>query len=166
MHAPSGLGLAATGGLAMGRPRKQNREPFWRSDRGCYYVQHGTRQVRLSPDKDEAWRLWHEFMARPPEQPASATAPDARTALEVVDLFLDWCQKNRDRLTYEAYRRRLQNLTDAIPATLPHGELKPYHLTRVTDAKGWNATTKNDFIAAVQRAYNWAMTEGIITHSP
>ena len=51
----------------MGRPRKQNREPFWRSDRSCYYVQHGTRQVRLSPDKDEAWRLWHEFMARPPE---------------------------------------------------------------------------------------------------
>jgi hypothetical protein len=52
----------------MGRPRKQNREPSWKTDRICYYVQHGTKHIRLSPDKDEAWRLWHEFMARPPEE--------------------------------------------------------------------------------------------------
>ena len=48
----------------MGRPKKQNREPFWRSERNCWYVQNGSTQVRLSPEKDEAWRLWHEFMAR------------------------------------------------------------------------------------------------------
>ena len=51
----------------MGRPRKQNREPFWRSDRSCYYVQHDTRQVRLSPDKDEAWRLI-EYLSEPAVQ--------------------------------------------------------------------------------------------------
>jgi hypothetical protein len=51
----------------MGRPRKQTREPFWRAARKCWYVNLGARQVRLAPDRDEAWRLWHEMMARPQE---------------------------------------------------------------------------------------------------
>lgn len=43
----------------MGRPRKQNREPFWRSKRDCWYVHHGSTTIRLSADKDEdeAWRV-------------------------------------------------------------------------------------------------------------
>jgi integrase len=151
----------------MGRPRKQSREPFWRTGRNCWYVHHGSTTVRLSPDREEAWRLWHELMARPPERRAETPAdPSALAAVEVIDLFLEWCAKNRDRLTYEAYRRRLQCLADAIPATLRYGDLKPYYLTRVTDAKGWNSTTKNDFIAAVQRAFNWALAEGIIDRHP
>ncbi len=149
----------------MGRPKKQNREPFWRTDRGYWYVQQGTKQLRLAPDKDEAWRIWHELMARPPEERTVVT-PDARTVAEVLDLFLEWAERNRDRLTYVAYKRRLQHLADAIPATLAYRDLKPYHLTRVNDAKGWNGTTKNDFIAAVQRAFNWALEEGIIDIHP
>jgi integrase/recombinase XerC len=149
----------------MGRPKKQNREPFWKADRNCYYVQHGTNQFRLAPGKDEAWRLWHVLMARKPEE-LSVPTPDARTVVEVLDLFLEWASRNRNRLTYEAYKRRLQNLADSIPPTLPHPDLKPYHLTRVTDAKGWNGTTKNDFLAAVQRAFNWALAEGIIDRHP
>ena len=151
----------------MGRPKKQAREPFWRADRSCYYVQQGTKQVRLAADKDEAWRLWHELMARKPEDRAFAPVVARNlAALEVVDLFLGWAEKNRDRLTYEAYKRRLQNLADSIPPTLGYRELKPYHLTRVCDAKGWNSTTKSDFIAAVQRAFNWALEEGIIDDHP
>ena len=87
------------------------------------------------------------------------SAPDAAmAAVEIVDLFLDWAQKNRDRLTYEAYKRRLQAFVDAIPPTLPYSGLKPYHVTRVMDANSgnWNNNSKNDFATAVQRAFNWA----------
>jgi integrase len=143
---------------------KKRPEPFWREQTKCFYVQIGKKQHRLDPDEATAWRLYHELMARPPEQPA--IIPSSLAAVEVVDLFLDWCQKNRDRLTYEAYRRRLQNLADGIPHTLPCQDLKPYHLTRIIDSKGWNSTTKNDFLAAVQRAFNWALTEGIIAQTP
>jgi hypothetical protein len=48
----------------MGRPKKREREPFWNSRLKCYYFQVGTRQVRLSPDRAEAWVLWGEMKGR------------------------------------------------------------------------------------------------------
>ena len=41
-------------------------KPFFRSDRAVWFVQVGGKQVRLSPDRDEAFRLYHELVARPP----------------------------------------------------------------------------------------------------
>jgi hypothetical protein len=38
----------------MGRPKKQSREPFWRSFRYCRYVHHNRKQERLSLDQDVA----------------------------------------------------------------------------------------------------------------
>jgi hypothetical protein len=49
--------------LRQGKP-----EPFQPSERNCDLVEIGKRQVRLSPDETEAWRLDHELMARPPEE--------------------------------------------------------------------------------------------------
>jgi hypothetical protein len=37
---------------------------FWRKSVKCYYVHHADRMVRLSPDKDEAERLWHQLMIK------------------------------------------------------------------------------------------------------
>jgi hypothetical protein len=86
----------------MARPRKQAREPFWRTERNCWYVHTGSRTVRLAPDKDEAWRLWHELMARPPAARTLAPIPASEpTAAAILDRFLDWCQKNRAVKTYE-----------------------------------------------------------------
>lgn len=152
----------------MGRPRKQAREPFWRSERNCWYVHLGTKTVRLDPDKGEAWRLWHVMMARKPEE---RVAPVARvgtvSAVEVIDRFLGWAEVNRARPTYEAYKQRLQPLIDSIPAALAADELKPYHLTAVMDAKAtWGANRKSDFAVAVNRAFNWAVKQGIIDRNP
>ena len=38
----------------MGRPKKQEREPFWRSANDCWYVYHQGKHHRLSPDKEKA----------------------------------------------------------------------------------------------------------------
>jgi hypothetical protein len=151
----------------MGRPKKQNREPFWRSDRKCYYFQVGTRQQRLSPDKDEAWRLWHEFMARPPAPaPVFKPGPDTQ-AIEILDAFLDWCQKHKAPRTYNWYRDFFQYLTRHIPSTLKVAELKPFHLTQAMDAKpDWSNNTRHDFVTAVKRAFNWALDEEMIERNP
>lgn len=152
----------------MGRPRKQNREPFWRSDRSCYYVQHGTRQVRLSPDKDEAWRLWHEFMARPPEEEEEPVAPGPDVeAIEILDAYLDWCRKHKAERTYEWYRENIQRFTKALPDGLKVSDLRPYHLTRALDSYAhWANNTKHDFISAVKRGFGWAEAEGLIEKNP
>jgi len=107
-------------------------------------------------------------MSRKAEEPELPPRTGDVSAAEIIDLFLDWTQKNRERLTYEAYKRRLQAFVDSIPASLLYTAMKPHHVTRAMDANAekWNANTKNDFATAVQRAFNWAQGEGLITHNP
>jgi integrase len=145
---------------------RRHPQPFWREFTRCWYVQIGRKQIRLHADREEAFRVYYTLMERRAHD-QEPTAPAAQLyAVEVVDQFLEWVSKNRERPTYEAYRRRLQALVDAIPPNLPCGDLKPIHLTRVMDSKGWNANTKNDFATAVQRAFNWAMKQGLIDRNP
>lgn len=152
----------------MGRPRKQSREPFWFTDRGCYYVHHGSKNVRLSPDKDEAWRLWHELMARPPDAEAPPFKPGPETpAVVILDAFLDWCQRNKASRTYDWYRENIQRFAVALPKGLAVSDLKPYHLTRAMEPyPDWANNTKHDFIGAVKRAFNWAVNEELIDRNP
>ncbi|MGO9597011.1 MAG: tyrosine-type recombinase/integrase [Isosphaeraceae bacterium] len=151
----------------MGRPRKQNREPFWRTERDCWYVHVAGRQIRLSPDKDEAWRLWHELMAKPPEpERPVAPGPDIQV-IEVLDAFLDWCQRHKAARTYDWYRDFFCHLVGTLPAALRVVELKAHHLTRAMDAKpDWSNNTRNDFVSAVKRAFNWALDEELIERNP
>jgi integrase len=145
---------------------RRHPQPFWREFTHCWYVQIGKRQIKLHPDRDEAFRLYYRLMERRSAAPESAPVPEKMLAVEIIDLFLEWVSKNREPLTYEAYRKRLQALVDGIPMSLPCTELKPIHLTRVMDARRWNANTKNDFATAVQRAFNWAMKQGLIDRNP
>ncbi len=149
----------------MGRPKKQSREPFWRSDRSCYYVQVGTRQQRLSPDKDEAWRLWHEFMAKPPVE-REAPKRECTFVVEVLDAFLEWVQKNRAARTYAWYKENIQRFVDRIPDRLTVEELKPYHVTDAMADFEWANNTKNDFITCIKRPFSWAVDEERITRNP
>lgn len=143
-------------------------KPFWRAARSSWFVQVAGKQVKLSGDKDEAFRLYHELMARPPEQRVvKQPAPSDLLAVEVLDRFLDWCQKNRSKSTYVSQLYYSKKLTPTLPAYLPVAELKPYHLTRVMDAQeGWSTNTKHNFVTAISRAFNWAVDEGLIDRSP
>jgi integrase len=155
---------------------RRHPQPFWREFTRCWYVQLGRKQIRLHPDREEAFRRYYALMDRRSHAPEMAAPAENLLAVEVIDLFLEWASKNRERPTYEAYRRRLQALVDAIPPDLPWADLRPYHLTRVMDAKsrdadaehgkGWSANTKNDFATAVQRAFNWAVKQGLIDRNP
>jgi integrase len=149
-------------------PRKRKPEPFWRAERNCYFVQIGKKQIRLDPDEQTAWRLYHELMAKPPEEQVARNVPPSEMqAAEVLDLFLGWCRKNRAEATYEWSRHFCQKLTGTLPADLLLDDLKPYHVTRVMDAHdGWSNNTKRDFVTAIQRALNWAVDEGLIERSP
>ncbi len=79
---------------SMALPKKQGREPFWRAFCSCWYVYHGEKRVRLSPDKDMAWKLWNELLARPVDRPVAAPIASI-TALEVIDQFLERVRANK-----------------------------------------------------------------------
>jgi site-specific recombinase XerD len=112
--------------------------------------------------------MWHELMARPPEpeQPALPTGPDV-LAIEILDAFLDWCQKHRAERTYQWYRENIQKLVSALPRRLRAADLKPYHLTVALDNyPHWANDTKHDFLSAVKRAFSWALEQGLIHGNP
>jgi integrase len=149
-------------------PRRQHPEPFWREQTQCYYVQIGKKQRRLSKDRNEAYRLYHELMSRTADAPPPPPAPHSQLAVAIIDLFLEWASKNKAKRTYEAYLGHLQSFVDFLPPGITVAELKPHHVTRVMDdhAERWSNNTKNDFATDVQRAFNWAVEEGLIDRSP
>jgi integrase len=138
-------------------------KPFFRAPRGLWYVQIHGRQVNLGPDRDEAFRRYHDLMSRGPDEPESSNGD---SAVSVLDAFLDWCQKHRAPRTYDWYRDYLQSFARSIPRALSVERLKPIHVQQWVDSQpGWGRG-KRGAITAVQRAFNWAAKMGLIETRP
>jgi hypothetical protein len=78
-------------------------KPFYRAPRDRWYVEIDGKQINLGPDKDEAYRTYHQIMATrgqaaPPHQVSGERSPPV---VAILDLFLEWCQKHRATRTYE-----------------------------------------------------------------
>jgi integrase len=148
-------------------PRKKRPEPFWREQTRCYYVQLGKKQHRLDPDESTAWRLYHELMAKPPEEKPQIVTGPAATVVEILDAFLEWTNTNQAPKTYRWHKDHIQNFVSGIPKGLLVTELKPYHVTRIMDARTtWSNSTKNGFARSVQRGMKWAEKQGLIERTP
>src|SRR4051794_10438472 len=72
----------------------KNGFPWWRKDKGSWYVWHAGKQVRLGPDKETALGLWHRLaVGQEGQAPATGhdsapTTPAGPTVAEVVDAYL------------------------------------------------------------------------------
>jgi integrase len=146
--------------------RGQHPQPFWRAARGCFYVQIGNKQVRLDPDRDAAYELYHKLMARRVEEPLEARPASGQSVVQVLDAFLDWVKANKAEKTYVWHKNHIQKFCDGIPKTLTIDQLKPLHLTRIMDARAWSPSTKNGFGRSIQRAIRWANRQGLIDRNP
>jgi len=142
-----------------------NPEPWFRPSRRTYYVTvNGIQQNLRTADKAEAYRRWHELMVRAPEPPES---PDA-TVVVILAAFLDWAEKHTKSTTYGWHRQYLQGFVASLDdKQLQVSDLKKFHVTRWLDAQTtWGANSRRAAIASVKRAFNWAVDEGYIPHSP
>lgn len=134
-------------------------QPWLRSDRGLWYVQLDGRQHNLGSNEEEAFRQFHEMLARPKE------APVPGTAILVMDDFLTWCKKHRASRTYDWYFERIQQFAKHI-GTLPLAQLKAFHLQEFLDKHEWSDSHKRGVIIAIQRAFRWAYKLGRIEKFP
>ena len=57
-----------------------------------------TKQIKLHPDRDEAFRLYHERMSKPPEEQTKTNPVPSGQVVEVLDAFLEWARKNKARV--------------------------------------------------------------------
>ena len=137
-------------------------KPFFREDRGLWYVQLHGKQHNLGRDKDAAYRKYHDLMRAP--------APVAsELVMGVIEGFLDWCSHHRAPRTYEGHRWHLQRFVDHLPnaARMTVEELKPHHVVSWVDAHpDWGQTYRRNAITSVQRAFLWAEKMGHIVKSP
>jgi integrase len=138
--------------------------PFFRSARNAWFVQVGPKQVKLSADKDEAFKLYHELMAKPVVTKAEAQ----RLVVVIVDEFLEWCEKHRAPDTYTWYKDRLESFCKTIEQTLTVDDLKPHHVQKWVDnyPSKLKSGSRRNLIASIKRAMKWAEEQGYILRSP
>jgi integrase len=161
---------------------------FWEERQGWYVNKDGQRHLlgehpagAPAPKQNSRSKKWnappaivqafHELMAAKTEvkAPDAPTSPDGFTVAEILDKFLDWCEKNREPRTFEWYRDHIQDFLDWNPA-LAHfrvSELKPYHVAEWADSHGkaWSNAYRRGGIIAIQRPFNWAAELGYIPAS-
>lgn len=142
-------------------------KPFFRSARNAWYVQIGAKQLMLGPDKDAAFKKYHELMAKPESVTVPSPHPPQHLVVVLIDDFLDWSQKNRSPDTYRWYKDRLNAFCHTIPADLSVDQLKPFHVQKWVDAQeGLASGSRRNLIASAKRAMKWAEEQGYIDRSP
>ncbi len=135
-------------------------KPFFKKARGVWYVEINRKQVNLGPDKEEAFRQYHQLMGKPREQ---AVSPESLVA--IIDAFLDWTQKNRAPDTYEWYRQRLQRFVTKYPE-MRVSALKPFHVEQWVDEFDVAQTTRRNYFRSIKRCLIWARRQGRIDCDP
>ena len=105
----------------MARPAK----PWYWKARKTWCVYHKGEKILLGPDRDEAFRQYHEIMAKPDEkcQPVQWGAVAA-----ILDDFLTWTEENRAPKTYTRYRDFIQSFVSKY-GRMEAGDLNPSHVT-------------------------------------
>ncbi len=139
-------------------------QPFWKSTHKCWYLKLNRKDVRLDPNEDKAWELYHKIMGRQLDLTA-----DPRV-VPLMDEFLEYTQKHKAPGTYTFYRQYVKSFTDKLSATLKVSGIRAYHLTRWIDAlyppQDGHQNSRRNGIRAIQRALNWAVKEDLIANNP
>ena len=136
-------------------------KPFFKKSRNCWYVEINRKQIKLGPDQEKAFARYHQLMTQPRNQPVSSDL-----LVSLVDLFLDWVQKNRSPETYEWYRYRLQRFIDMYP-DMHVQSLRPFHVERWVDSQGPMAvTSKRNYMRTIKCCMNWAVRQGYVDKNP
>ncbi len=161
---------------------------YWPERRGWFTILHGQRH-HLGDHPNEAppqkckgkWvvppfidLIFHTLLAKPAEKKASEVVKNpgaacSLTVAELLDKYLDWCEKNRAPLTFEWYRDHLQDFLDHLGASaqMSAADLRPFHVVEWTDKHStWSATYRRGAIVAVQRPFNWADELGYLAVNP
>lgn len=137
-------------------------KPWHRKGRG-WFLQLNGKQVKLGDDRKEAFDRYHQLMA--------GETPTGIQVSEIIDGFLDWCQRHRAAKTYQWNKYRCDSFWNSLKANnlnfLSVNELKPHHLeTWMIEHPTWNGGMQRGALQSVQRAFNWAVKQGRIDKSP
>lgn len=152
---------------------KKPAKPWFRADRGKYFVTLRGKQIDLGPDKDAAERLFHELLSkvdpfahRPAAPPSRANYP----VLAAIDDFYGWSAENHTPANQEWYDYRLKSWAKHLAEKTPEltlAELAPGHITAwISSHPNWSANYRHGCIRAAQAAIKWYCAEWKLGESP
>jgi hypothetical protein len=150
-------------------------------DNHWYVTFHGEKK-KLSPDKKEATRLFHELLSKHQEPAGTSVSPSFS---RIAELFLDESEKTKKPNTYRLLRSTLQSFIDHLGQRRV-SDLKVHHVSawvsehqrpsgageKVKNGKHkrkripWNDSTACSARSTVLACLNWGVTQGYITSHP
>jgi integrase len=120
--------------------------PWYRRSKRAWYVTHEGKQKRLHPDKQEAFRLWHELQTRPPGGGLSVA--------DLVRAYLDAAAARLAPRTLKTKREILLPLSEALGAE----SAATFEAQRWLDGKrSWGRSQRWLAALTVKAAWRWAM---------
>lgn len=131
-------------------------KPWYREERGEWFVTFRGVQHRLGPDKTEAYRRFHELVAKPEQTVVSGSVA------EVIEHFMDWTEKNRTK-SYKWYKKRIDHFYPKI-RDMRTSDLRPLHIQQVLDKYDWSDAYNAGCVTAMKRVFNWRAGAGL--HRP
>lgn len=137
-------------------------KPFFRKQTQTWYVQLAKKQHNLGSDKEEAERKYRALMAGKQE------ATDDTHVITILTQFLEWAKDRKSDESYRLFARHCGSF-GRFCGKLTIGKLRNRHVTEWIEAKYGPPRSDNyrrSAIRCVQRALNWAVKEGWLTHSP
>jgi len=105
--------------------RRKGPEPFFRADRGLWYVQVRGKQHNLGRDEDEARRQWHNLMSH--SDPIPKANDGSPFVVALTDEFLTWNESHRALRTLLWYKEYMTSFVVSMksPVTFSASQLKP-----------------------------------------
>jgi len=146
-------------------------KPFFRPNRGLWYVQINGKQINLGSDEAAAFKTYYGLMQQrdtSPDAPPPIPTANQRLVVVIVDEFLDWSQKHQAAKTYRWYKDRLNSFVATIDSALTADQLKPHHVQKWVDnyGKPLKSGSRRNLIASMKRAMKWAEEQGYVARSP
>jgi integrase len=142
--------------------------PWFRRSDGWWYVKIAGKQQKLArgrANKEAALQRWHELVL---EQAANPPAESSEhTVASVIDLYLTQSKRLYVPQSYANRQHYLQLFAESHGFRLVR-ECLPMHVTMWLDAHtSWASDwTRSNVLRIVQRAFNWAVQQGIIKANP
>ncbi len=135
-------------------------KPWYRKSRQAWFVTINGTQHNLGPEKEEAYDCFYQLMRQPRGRTVS---PQSLAA--IIDVFLEWVERNRSTHSYEWYRYRLQRFIERYP-DLRAADLRPFHVQTWADSYTLSVTSRRNYLRSVKRCMRWAKVQGYLDLNP
>ena len=135
-------------------------KPYFKTQQQRWVCTIDGKRITLGADKKTAFEKFHQLMLN-----RECVQVTVSTVQDLANAYLDWCETNRSKATYDLHRTYLGSLLDSCGRTVKVGDFKPHHVTKWI-ASFNSSTTKHNVVAIAQRMFNWAVDEQYLTFSP